>query len=168
MINMLILIFSFILDGILTNFLPFMENKLSLFTPLLTLVSFIIIYPFYRKEENNYFITLFITGIVYDMFYTNLLFFNGVLFVVIGFIISKIHKYIATNTLNIIIETILIITIYELITALCLFTYNVVPITIPEIVYKVTHSLLINIIYVLIIETIVKMLPKRITNININ
>ena len=59
MIPIIILIISILLDGILTNFLPFLVNDLSIFTPLLTVVSIFIIYPFYRKHEKKYFIILF-------------------------------------------------------------------------------------------------------------
>ena len=41
MIPILIIVMSFIIDGILTNFLPYIE--LSLFMPLLTLISIFLI-----------------------------------------------------------------------------------------------------------------------------
>ena len=67
MIPILILVISFIIDGILTNFLPYIE--LSLFMPLLTLISIFIIYPFYKKSETKYFLIVIIVGIIYDLFY---------------------------------------------------------------------------------------------------
>ena len=79
MIKYLIIIISLILDGILSNFLPVIN--LSYFTPLLTLTSIFIVYPFYTKDEYKYYITSFIVGIIYDLLYTNLLFFNGIIFV---------------------------------------------------------------------------------------
>ena len=83
MLPIIIMIVSFILDGLLTNYLPYLVGDLSWFTPLLTVVSLFMIYPFYRKEEKKYFIIVFILGLLYDLFYTNLLFFNGVLFILI-------------------------------------------------------------------------------------
>ena len=80
MISIIIIIISLLLDGILSNYLPYLVNDLSLFTSLFTLVSIFIIYPFFKKKEKKYLITIFIIGIIYDLFYTNLLFFNGVLF----------------------------------------------------------------------------------------
>ena len=80
----LIIGISLLLDGILTNYLPFLPNDLSLFTPLLTITSLVLIYPFFRKQEKNYYITLFIIGIIYDLFYTNLLFFHAVIFLILG------------------------------------------------------------------------------------
>ena len=49
MIPIIVLIFSLLLDGLLTNYLPFLINDLSLLTPLLTVSSIIIVYPFYLR-----------------------------------------------------------------------------------------------------------------------
>ena len=48
------MILSLLLDGILTNYLPYLVNNLSLLTPLLTLISLLIIYPFYQKNHEKY------------------------------------------------------------------------------------------------------------------
>ena len=65
MVPIIISIISILLDGLLTNYLPYEVGNLSLFTPLLTFVSIFIIYPFYRKNEYNYILHLFILGIIY-------------------------------------------------------------------------------------------------------
>ena len=54
MIPLIIITLSLILDGILSNIFPYTVNNLSLFTPLLTLISIYLIYPFYKKKENKY------------------------------------------------------------------------------------------------------------------
>ena len=166
MIPLIILILSIILDGILTNFLPYIE--LSLFTPLLTLVSIFLIYPFYKKTELRYFVTLIILGILYDLFYTNLLFFNAILFLIIGFITKIIYKNLDINFIKLIIYIIGIIIIYELTTGLIIFIFNLVPITITKILYKITHSILLNVIYAELIYLVLKIIPKKFKKININ
>ena len=60
MLSFSIFIIAFIMDGILSNFLPFLPEDLSYFTPLLTLTSILLVYPLYRKKEKNYFITIII------------------------------------------------------------------------------------------------------------
>ena len=44
MVPMIILVISFFLDGILTNFLPYTVGDLSLFTPMITIVALVIVY----------------------------------------------------------------------------------------------------------------------------
>lgn len=168
MFPIIIIIISFILDGVLTNFLPFTVNNLSLFTPLLTLVAITIIYPFYRKEEKKYYLIVIITGLVYDLFYTNLLFFNAILFFVLALITKLINKNFEVDYLGYPIYLIIMITIYELLTALVIIIFNLVPMDITRLLYKITHSLLLNIIYGELILFLIKSLPKKYKRISIN
>lgn len=168
MIPIIILIISILLDGILTNFLPFLVNDLSIFTPLLTVVSIFIIYPFYRKHEKKYFIILFILGIIYDLLYTNLLFFNGILFLGIGSLSKYLYKNYEVTPLRLIIYTIIIIVFYESLTGLILFIFRIVPVTFYKVFYKIIHSLLLNIIYIEIIYFIINLIPEKYKKISIN
>ena len=168
MIPIVILIISLLLDGLLTNYLPFLINDLSFLTPLLTVSSIIIIYPFYRKKENKYYLLLFIFGMIYDLFYTNLLFFNGILFVIIGIISKYIYKNYGLSLVKIILYIILIISIYESLTGIILFSFNIVSITSNRVFYKITHSLLTNIIYIELVYLIIKIIPKKYKKISIN
>lgn len=168
MIPLIIIIISLILDGVLTNFLPFLVNDLSLFTPLLTLVSIFIIYPFFRKKESRFYLILFIVGIIYDLLYTNLLFFNAILFLVTGILTKVIYKNFEINFLKIMIYSVILITTYEILTALIILIFNLVPITIPKVIYKISHSVLLNIVYIEILYLIIKLIPKKYKNISIN
>lgn len=168
MLSIIIMIISLLLDGLLTNYLPYLVNDLSFFTPLFTLISIFIVYPLYRKKEKEYFISIFILGFVYDLIFTNLLFFNAVLFVFVGFLIKYIIKNFELGHIKIIIYVLLIVIFYESLTALFLGIFNIVPITIDRLIYKITHSLLINIIYSELLFIIIKILPKRFKEISIN
>ena len=168
MIPYIIMISSLLLDGILSNYLPYLANNLSLFTPLLTVISILIIFPFYRKDERKYLVTIFILGFIYDMLYTNLLFFNAVLFFVLGFMNIKIQKRVTTNPFSICLESIIMIILYESFTGIILFTFNMVPITFDKVYYKIIHSLLLNVIYTEVLYLILKILPKKYKKISIN
>lgn len=168
MIPLLIITLSLILDGILSNIFPYTVNNLSLFTPLLTLISIYLIYPFYKKKENKFILTLFLTGIIYDLLYTNLIFYNAIIFTIIGIISKYIYKHYEINYLNIIIQIILIVTIYELLNALIIILFNLVPMSITRLFYKITHSLLLNIIYSELLLLIINILPSKYKKVNIN
>lgn len=168
MMPIIIIILSLFFDGILTNLLPYTIDSLSLFTPLLTIVSLILIYPFYQKKLNSYYLVSLITGLIYDLLYTNLLFLNSILFLFLAFIIKYLYNNLEINYLNIILYTIILIAIYESSQALLLIVFNIVPITFSKLIYKIVHSLLLNIMYTEIIYLIVSHLPKRYLKININ
>ena len=163
----LIIGISLILDGILTNYLPFLPNNLSLFTPLLTITSLVLIYPFYRKQEKNYYITLFITGIIYDLFYTNLLFFHAVIFLILGVIIKWIYKNYEITPIRIIIY-ISIIICYEFLEGFILYIFQIVPVSIEKILYKIKHSLIINLVWGEIIYGILSIYIKKTKKISMN
>lgn len=168
MIPLIIITLSLILDGILSNIFPYTVNNLSLFTPLLTLISIYLIYPFYKKKEKKYLITIFLTGIIYDLLYTNLIFYNAIIFTIIGIISKYIYKHYEINYLNIIIQIVLIVTIYELLNALIIILFNLVPMSITRLFYKITHSLLLNIIYSELLLIIINILPNKYKKVNIN
>lgn len=168
MLGLIILIISIYLDGLFSLILPYIPGQLSLFTPMLTLVSLLIIFPLYRKKEKKYFITLFITGIIYDLLYTNLLFYNALVFVLFGFIIKFIYENLDVSSIKLIFYEILIIVAYELLISLFILIFNLVPISINEIVYKITHSLLLNLIYSELLYLVIKIIPKRYKRISIN
>ena len=139
--QIVIVIISFFLDGILSNFLPYMLGDISLFTPYLTLVSLIVIYPFFKKRPRDYFILIGIMGFLYDLFYTNLLFTHAIFFLLIGYIVSFIYKKMELNLLTNLFLIILVIIFYQLIFSLSLFIFNVVPITIESIIYLICKYL---------------------------
>ena len=168
MVPYTLIVISLLLDGISSCFLPYLPNNLSLLTPMLTVVTLFLIYPFYRKQEKKYFLIVFITGLIYDLLYTNLLFFNATLFLIIGIVSKYIYKNYEPNYLNLIIQIVLIITIYELITTLIIIVFNLVPITLTKVLYKISHSLILNILYSEILFLIIAKMPKSYKKININ
>ena len=168
MIAYVIMIVSLLLDGLLSNFLPYLVGDLTYFTPLFTLVSIFIIFPFYRKKEKTYLITAFLLGFCYDLFYTNLVFFNAVLFFFIAYLSMRVQKIFPIHFFSIILYTILIVSVYEGISGGILFLYNMVPVTFSKILYKISHSILLNVIYVEVIYFILNLIPKRFKKISIN
>lgn len=168
LLSIIIIVISFVLEIILNNFLPYLEGDLSLFTPMFTLISLFLIYPLLKKDLTKYFIIALVLGIIYDLFFTNLLFFNGLLFLGIAYIIHILYKYLEINFINIILETIIIITIYELLTVVSIVLFNLVPITLPKVIYKISHSLIINIIYAELVYLIINILPKKYRRLSIN
>ncbi len=168
MLGIIIIAISLILDGILSNYLPYLVNDLSLFTPLFTLVSISLLYPYYRKKEKYFFIMIFITGFVYDLFYTNLLFVNGLLFLLIAYISKLIYRNYEMDYLKLIIYIALVVVVYETATVLIILIFNLVPVTLTKLLYKISHSLILNIIYGELIYFILNILPKKYKKISLN
>ncbi len=159
----LIIIISFILDWIINNIVNYQYNNLSLFTPLLTIVSIFLIYPLFKKKKNNYFIVLFIIGIIYDLLFTNLIIVNRLLFLLVGYISKYIHDNYELNILTITISLIFIISIYETSLLLILVVLRIYDFSIIDLLYKISHSLLLNIIYGLVGYYLIDLNKKKLT-----
>ena len=85
-----------ILDGILVYFIPSYFNELSIFYPMLAITFIVLIYNYCK----NYFKTSFILGIIYDLLYSNIIFYNAILFLLLAYINRKLFSYFHINVFN--------------------------------------------------------------------
>ena len=151
MMGIIILFLSFLLDGILTNYLPYLPNTLT-----------------YRKETKKYYLHMFLLGIFYDLFYTNLLFWNAILFLEIAYLSQVLYKNFEITFFQLIFLISIIVIVYESSNAFILFSFQLVPITFTRLFYKIIHSLLLNIFYIQFVYLILKVIPKKYKKISIN
>jgi len=140
----IILTLSFILDSIISNFI----SLNSLFIPLLTIMALIIIYPYFNSNKNKYLMVCFVTGICYDLIYTNTIIIHGFLFLVLGFVVIKLNLILSNNYVNVAIMALIVITIYRIVSyGLLLITANV-SFDFLILFKSIYSSLILNIIYV--------------------
>lgn len=165
---MFITILSLILDGLSTNFLPYLVGDLSIFTTMFTVVTVFLLYPLFDKDHKRYYLYSFILGIIYDLFYTNLFLYHGLVFLLLAYLTAFIYKSFRITKINFFLCPILIISLYEFIFGGMIFILNLVPVTFNQIFYKISHSLISNIIYGEIIFIIAQHLPKKFYNRKIN
>ena len=140
------IIISFILDSIVSNFL----STNTLFAPLFTLMSLIIVYPYFNGNHKNFLITSFVTGMAYDLIYTNTIIIHGLLFIAIAFLIMKLNVVFSNNYLNVVIMAIISIIVYRLISYGLLLITNNISFNSIMLLKSVYQSLIINIIYILL------------------
>lgn len=153
--NIIIITIGFILDTILSLYIP----TTSYFIPLLTITNIYLIYN--RKEETKYFITIAALGLIYDLIHTNLLFYHLVIFLILAFITKIIHKNLKQTKITTIIYISIIIIIYEFINITILSMYQKNIFIINNLLNKIKHSLLFNQIYSLIIYNYIKKTHKK-------
>ena len=145
--SIIVVLFSFLLEGILSNFI----NGISYLNPLFTIISLIIIYPFLYNKKNNYYKIIFITGIIYDIVYTNTLFFNALIFMLIGFLIIQTNRLLSKNIINIFLISILIIIFYRIATYTLLVLIGYIKNDIYNLFNSIHSSIVINILYGMIL-----------------
>ena len=154
-------IISFILDNFISNFI----NHNSLFYPLFTLLSLIIIYPKFTKKINKYYLTSFLLGLVYDVAVTDTLFLNAFIFLLLSYIINYIFRKIPHNYLSVLIVSIVSIIYYRVITYIVLLLLNYLNFNIFVLLKSIYNSLVLNIIYTSILYNR-KFIFKKVNHIN--
>ena len=152
-----VLIISFILDSIVSNFISLDR----MFFPLLTLMALIISYPYFDNNRQKYFGVCLVTGICYDLIYSNTIIIHGMLFLLIGFIITRLNLIISNNSINVGIMAIVCIVIYRflaygllLITASTSFEWF-------SLLKSIYSSLILNIFYVILIYIITDKISRK-------
>ena len=106
-----LIIISFLLDGLLSNFISLSSH---IFNPLCTLVSLVLVYPFFKKNNNSYLITCSVVGLLYDIIYTDTLIVNMLAFLIIGLFLKYFYSKINVNIISFLIGLLLSIIIYRL------------------------------------------------------
>lgn len=149
--RLVIIIVSFLLEGIVSNFVPMN----SFLVPLFTLTALIMIYPLF-DEAALYYKYTFITGLAYDLLYTDTILFHAIIFCFMAFLITKLNLVLSDNFINTLIIIGVCILVYRVMTYSVLILVGSVDFSISDLIFSVLRSLIINLIYSLILFLIIK------------
>ena len=142
--------FSFLLECLFLNVIPFQYQNISYIFP-----SFVVIYTFLNyklfNNKKEYFIFNIITSIVYGSIIMNNFLLGILLFSLIIYLTIFYNNFVDINILSIILGVILVIIIYNVsFYFIAVITLNV-SLNFGLLFYKLKRSLIINIIYCLIV-----------------
>ena len=144
--RLIIIIVSFLLEGIVSNFVPMN----SFLVPLFTLTALIMIYPLF-DEAALYYKYTFITGLAYDLLYTDTILFHAIIFCFMAFLITKLNLVLSDNFINTLIIIGVCILVYRVMTYSVLILVGSVDFNISDLIFSVLRSLIINLIYSLLL-----------------
>ncbi len=135
----LLIIISFILDGLLSSFS-------NLLVPLFTLSSLIIIY----KKKKNFLIYSTITGLIYGIIFTNVFLLDLISYYICSIFIIFIFKKIDYNLINCLVLTVLNVILYRVIGFIVLSISNIIRFDMFILFKSIYSSILINLFYITI------------------
>ena len=156
-LSIILLIISFLLQGLVSNFIGFNS---SIFYTIYVLISLLIIYPHFENKK-KYLILLFIFGLLMDLVYTNTTLLNVSLFFIIYYFSRMFHFFLPYNLLTINISNILSVFIYNIITFLMLVILRVDSYSFISLIKLLGSSILMSIIFTSIVYWLVNYLKKR-------
>ena len=154
--KIMIVIVSFLLEGVVSNFVSIN----GYFAPLFTLVSLIMICPLF-EESINYYKYAFLTGLAYDLIYTNTIIFHAIIFCFMAFIIMRLNLVLSDNYVNVLIIIAICILVYRVITYGLLILVSSMSFDFLSLVFSILKSLIINLIYSVILFFVVKKIQKK-------
>ena len=145
-----ILVISFLMDGIFSNYVPLN----GLLIPLFSLVGLIVSYDFFTFEKEEFYKYAFILGLSYDLIYTDTFIFYAFLFMLMAFIIVHVSKILTSNYFGLILVSLICIILFRCITYFFLIITGNVILNIDNLYKGIYSSLLINILYGFIVKCI--------------
>lgn len=155
--KILIIIFSLFLDFLLSNI---NYSLLSYFYPMITITTIVYLSNFYtNSNRSNYYLLVFLTSIIYDSIFVGNLLITVSSFMAVAILNMFLKRHLRSNLFNNILMLILSIILYEVFILLLLFVVGYKSFEFGMLLYKITHSLLLNTIYIIIMFLVLK--PKK-------
>lgn len=155
--KILIIIFSLFLDFLLSNI---NYSLLSYFYPMLTITTIVYLSNLYTNpNRSNYYLLVFLTSIIYDSVFVGNLLITVSSFMIVAILNMFLKRHLRSNLFNNILMLILSIILYEAFILLLLFVVGYKSFEFSMLLYKITHSLLLNTIYIVIMFLVLK--PKK-------
>lgn len=138
-------VLAFILDGIISIFI----DLNSIFIPLLTIMSMIIIYPYFQRPY-KYFRYCAILGFLYDIAYYNTVFYNFFIFILLAFLITFFYYIFSNTALTSSFLSITIVFAYRLINIVFSYLFKNTSFSFKLFFRNFYSSVFINVIFVII------------------
>ena len=156
-ISIILLIFSFLFEGFISNYITSSLSDLNMFSTLYTLITLVVISPYFYNEK-KYYILLIIFAFLIDVTYTNTFILNVVLFIAISLIIKFLNFVLPNNVLMVNIMSLCAVVLYHIISyiILTIINYNNYPFSL--LINICLNSIIMTIIYTTFIYSISKFL----------
>ena len=159
-ISIIYLVFSFLLEGIMSNIFPSTLSNISYFTTIYIIISFAIIYPYFDNDK-KFFILIFIFGILFDILYTSTILVNTFIFIIIGIVIKILYNILPGNVFMTNIISYVGIIIYHILSFIILMITGYGDYSIILLFNIIIHSIFMTIIYTSISYFIMKFMYNK-------
>ena len=160
MVAIIYLSISFILDGIISNYLPFELANPSCLKTIYTIIALTIMYnSFYNQKK--YLTILIILGVLFDIVYTNTILLNTIIFITIYLVLYNIDYLIPTNIITINIKSIICVFVYYTLTYIILLLSHFNIYDFRLLLGILLKSIIMTILYTTISYLIIKKIYKN-------
>lgn len=154
------LLFSYLFQGIVSNYVGYLYLDLSWFTSIYILVCLLVLRPYFENEM-KYLLLLIVVGFVMGIAYTDAVFLNVMLFVVVYYFAKFFHVVFPNNCMMVNVSTLLGVFIYHIVSYLFLFILDYDHYSIYVLFKILVHSIPMTIVYTTFIYLVIDFCYKR-------
>ena len=155
---MISLIISLFLDGLLSVY-----EKVLHIRPMFSIVILSILFIRNYNNISFYYKICLFAGFIYDLLYTSTFPLNSLVFLLLGFIISKLYQIFKNNLLTGVLINIFILLIYRSITFIVLSIIGYLPFSFNLFIDDILSIVLTNTVFFLFVYIIFKDNKRKIT-----
>ncbi len=148
-------IVSFLLDGLLSNYLSTFITNPSYFRTIYSVVALVIMFNCF-DNKSRYLYILIGLGILFDIVYTNTFILNVVIFLIIYLFLNIIDYYLPNNVFTVNIKSILAIGVYHIVSYLILLLVHYQNYTFELLILILVRSIIMTVIYTTVSYLIMK------------
>ena len=159
-ISIILLIISFLLESFMSIYFPAYYISPSIFTTLYTLITLVVIYPYFSNEK-KYYLLLTTFAILLDIVYTSTILLNIVGFFIISLIIKILNNIISYNVFTSCLVSIISVISYHILSFIILTILNINSYSLSNLFTIIYSSILGTIIYSIIVYLVSKILFKK-------
>lgn len=152
---MIYLLISIILDITASTLITSTYQNINYLFPQILISSLTISYLLI-KNKKLYFIIITLLGLIYDILYSDIFLINTYFFLLQGLFLQAFYKNKEQTPLNVSLVSILTFIFYDIYIFFTLILLKEETFKITELYYKISHSLILNIIYITLSLVILK------------
>ncbi len=159
--SIILLIISFLLQGILSNFLAYTSGAISIFSTIYVLITLLLLYPYFENNKKKFLILLVIFGGLTDLVYCNTFLLNISIFYMIYKFSNIFHFFLPYNLFTINFSNLLSIFLYHILTFLLLSLLKYDNYTFLMLTKILSSSIIMTIIYTTISYLFIKLIREK-------
>lgn len=160
LVVIIINIISFLLQGIISNYLNYTISNPSLLSTIYTIITIVIVSKYF-DDERKYYLLAVSFGLLYDLVYTNTFILNAILFLTIAIMARHLTKLLSDSILSINIITLISIFAYHILSFIILVIISYNTYNLKLLLTICTHSIIMTIIYTSLIYYLIDYIFKK-------
>lgn len=145
---MIFILFTFVVDLFLSNFISLSYQNIDFVFPSIMIVCIPIFYNI-LKSKKLFFLIMLIFGLIYDTLFSDIFFINTYYYLLFGFFVCVFYENYSTSLMNIVLLSIMGLLLYDVFICFVLIFIDYSSFSLYDLIYKLKRTLILNFIYLI-------------------